>query len=271
MVSLIDTIRLKCLCLFSLVIIFVNPPPIYSQDNRTKNSKFSYGINYSQDLCYRRLSNNENDPANSVVVDHLIENRNKNEFLKSGYTFGALIRYSSNKKWAWESGLQMLSLGYASSASMTISPNQVDPTKGFVKPTPDSNGKPISKFKWVYTHNYLSVPIRICYNQGFGKLRIVSSAGVSAGFLLRSTVRTHTKYVDGTKDKGKAIKQNEKYNTFNVFLNLGIGASYQVRKNIQVILESRVNYGTLKINNYPLTAYLWNSGLAASLYFTLPN
>lgn len=267
---MINNLRLKFLNLFSLVIIFVNPSPIYSQDNLTQDSKFSYGINYSQDLCYRRLVNNENDPTNSVAVDDLIENRNKYEFLKLGYTFGALIRYNSNKKWAWESGLQILSLGYASSASMTVSPNQVDPTKGFVKPTPDSNGKPISKFKWVYTHNYLSVPIRICYSQGFRKLRFVSSAGVSAGFLLCSTFRTHTKYVDGSKDKGKATKQNEKYNTLNVFLNLGIGASYQIKENIHIHLESKINYGALKINNYPLTAYLWNSGLAASLYFTLP-
>jgi len=260
----------NCLQYFSLGIFLLIQLDVFSQGDLVNESKYSIGVNFSPDFCYRNLVNNENDPVNKEVVNTLMMNRDNNEFAKIGYTCGALIKYKSNKKWAWESGIQISNLGYSSRLSTIIFPNQIDPTKGFVKPTPDPNGKHMDKMKWVYSHNYITIPIRIYFNHGYRKLKFVTSAGVSGAMLLNSTIRNITKYTDGSKERGKSHKQKEEYNKFNLFLMVSAGASYQIRNNIHLVLESKVNYGTLKIINTPLTVYLWNTGLSASCYYTLP-
>lgn len=227
----------------------------------SNSKKLLIGVNYSSDYCYRYLKNNNDSPE----VNHYIDFNNEEESPKYGYTTGIVILYNLNKHISFESGIQFSNKGYKNNTGALRRPDEIDPMKGFVPPTPTS----IVDSKIVYNHLYLDLPVRAIFSYGKKRVRFVSSLGVTTNILLKATQKSVFKYQNGNKER-KTTNQPYTYQPINISPMISFGADYQVNNKLNLRVEPSFKYGLFKIiKNKPITAYLWNAGLNISCYYQL--
>ena len=143
--------------------------------------KFQIGISFSTDYSFRTLKGDN---------EQWIKQQKVKEFPKIFYTTGINIVHNFTRNIGLETGLQYSHKGYE---------NRV----------PFSNiwcgvGLPNSKipnYKEVYNYHYIDVPLAVNFSIGNGKVRLVSSLGLTTNVLLKYTIRSV--YPSETKHKSK--------------------------------------------------------------------
>lgn len=254
--------------LFLLGIIL--PFALHSQDSKQKifspeSKKLLLGINFSPDISYRTLRNNDGNTMTSEVIDAL----NKVEIPKIGYTFGLNTCYNFNKHIGIETGLQFSNKGYANKKSVlgSTTGNNIDPTKGFVTPTLDSGNLP-NKLKIIYNHLYLDIPIRVNISFGENRVRFISGIGLTTNIFLLATQTNKSEYDNG-KTKRRTSRQHSQYKFLNVSPTISAGIEYWINLEINLRIEPILRFGVLKISETPIAGYLWNTGLNLSFFYRI--
>lgn len=231
-----------------------------------KQSRFSIGANFSPDLGYRTLVNNNGAPIYEVIIDM----RDESEVPLAGYTGGAVIEFACAGRFALESGIQFSNKRYGSGKNRSYFGDQIDPRYGFIYAIPfhvDTAG--LENIRYAYSQYYLDVPLRaVCFWGSAKKFRFIASAGITANIFIKATTTAVMKYDDGDTER---IRYDQDYNFNPICLSLtaSAGIDYTLNEKFRLRAEPVFRYGISKIVDEPVSGYLWNVGLNITCYYKL--
>lgn len=246
--------------ILAVVMAMIHSVPLLSQNNTTQTPKLLIGVSVSPDICFRTLTNNNNNANN----DWIINSRNDRESPKFSYSTGFSVCYNKTSHWGIETGLQYSNKGYSTVFADLKFGDVIDPQYGFIS----SLKGPITEIIIIDNLHYLDIPMRAIYILGNRNLRFVSSLGITTNFLLKATHTTLINYTDGDIDRNKQ-KQTEEYKRVNFSPTVSIGMDWQIKNKLKLRIEPTFRYGIRKIIDTPITAYLWSGGLNLSCYYVL--
>jgi hypothetical protein len=126
----------------------------------------------------------------------------------------------------------------------------------------------ITKAEFIYTHNYFDIPLRVIFSFGENRFCFIASAGLTTNILLNSSQTGIFEYEDGSQGK-ETHDQEYKFKSLNISPTISAGIDYRISNKINLSVEPTYRYGLLKIIDTPVSAYLWNSGLNITCYYTL--
>ena len=146
----------------------------YGQD-KTKETptadfkRVQIGINVSPDVCFRTLKNNDGSWSSDLVVDQ----RNKMETVKVGYTAGLNVCFNIKKFVGLETGIQYSNKGYQTKKQDLI----------FGQPDPSLP----KQSKFVYDFHCIDIPVKANFTIGKKKVRFFTSVGVTTNIFIKET------------------------------------------------------------------------------------
>jgi len=237
-----------------ILLVLIASIPFIANSQETKkseaNKNISVGFSFSPDYSYRTLKNNDGNPSLDVAIDH----RNDIEKSKFGFTTGLNLNIRLSDKVEFQSGLLYSNKGYKI------------PKQATDFPVPDPSLA--THFESHANFNYLDIPLKFNFISGMGKVKFIIGAGFAANILLNNSEKVTLSYADGSE---KEFDQSDgfDYNKFNISSLVSIGLEYQMKENIFLRMEPTFRYELLKIDDYPVTARLWNLGLNVGVYFNL--
>jgi len=236
---------MKNLAIFILTVFVFSA---YGQGNSTSGfKKIQVGINISPDLCFRILKNNDGSSSSENIVHF----RDSIETIKMGYTTGLNVCFNLNKTIGLETGIQYSDKGY-----QTI-------VTEFVSIQPDPNIP--EKVRFIYHFHYIDIPLKANFTLGNKKVRFLTSIGIVSNIFIKET-QTEILYFTDRKEKEKDPTGYE-YNKINLSAAISAGIDYKINSRMNLRIEPIFRYGILKINDTPVTGYLWNAGLNIGYYF----
>lgn len=222
----------------------------YTEQNPVADFKrVQFGINFSTDVAFRTLKTNNDNPSGEVII----EQRNKIETIKLGYTTGLNACYNINNFLGLESGIQYSNKGYQTKKQDLIFENP-DPT------LPE-------KSQFIYNLHYIDIPLKVNFTAGKKKVRFFTSAGLTANIFIKKTQTTIFVYSDRTERN--ANPSNFDFNRINISPTASIGIDYKINERMNLRVEPTFRYGVLKIIDSPVTGYLYSGGLNIGYYFGL--
>jgi hypothetical protein len=214
-----------------------------------RRSRIQIGVNFSPDICYRELKNNNGSQSS----DKIISNRDEREKASFGFTTGLNACYDINRVLSIEAGIQFSQKGY-----------RIPPYDLFVYP-PMFNPPVTAEIAYRYT--YIDIPVRANILLGNRKIRFIGSAGVVANFFIKETSKSIVYYADDSK---KVSKGNSKeFENWNFSPMISAGINYCINQQMNLRIEPTFRYGVMKIIDQPITAYLYNAGLNIGYYVRL--
>jgi len=208
------------------------------------------GVNFSPDYNFRTLKNNDGSSSSDLVI----KSRNDIEIAKFGYTAGLNVCINFSQLVGLETGIQYSNKGYKTKDQDLI----------FAQPNPSLP----TKSKFIYTYQYIGIPLKAKFTVGKSKVRFLSSVGFMTNFLLQVKQTNILEYSDGkTDEKTQSITSNFKKVDISPMISLGI--DYKVSDKIHLIAEPTFRYGVIKTKDAPVTENLWNAGLNIVFYYSL--
>lgn len=234
-----------------LCCFFLLPVYNYGQEEITsKPGKFQVGLFFSPDLCYRTLRAND---AN-VFTLQLIDSRNQRETYKIGYTSGIKLLYNLNNTFAIGTGFQYSIQGYQIK-TYELRPMQPEPM------LPD-------KAKLRYDIHYLDFPIYGILTFGEGRIRYITSMGLTTNLLFNATTTNYFIW-----ENGKTVKNRNSdmayYNSVNLSPTFSAGVDIQANDRMNLRIEPTFRYGLLQIFEGPVKTNLWSAGLNFGYFFKM--
>lgn len=210
----------------------------------------SFGIHSSLDFCYRKLTTSSSDPW----LTSLIDDRNKTETLRNGFTAGLLIS-KSYKQITFETGLNYASKGYRT--------KQIGVRFNISNPNKDE----FVIFK--YHYNYLDVPIKIYRNFERSKTTYRIGVGFVNSFYINNRIKSL--YYDGSQYERKTSTDSAfyDYNNYHISLTASVGLIKPLNENLSLGADIQALYGINSFINARIHGKLWNFGLNASLYYRM--
>ena len=212
--------------------------------------KILIGYNFSADYNYRTLKNGDGSTSATIVIN----SRNDDETPRFGYTTGLNVCFNFSKTVAFETGIQYSNKGYQLKGQhlvfATIDPN--DPVK----------------VSWVYTYQYIGIPLKAKFSFGKGKLRFVTGIGFTTSLLLSNKQTAIYEYADGSTEKRRS-SSTAGFNKIDVSPVISVGADYKLNNKVHVFAESTFRYGLIKIKDAPVKENLWNAGLNVGFYYAV--
>ncbi len=242
---------MKFQTLIILSLVALNTGCVFGQKNNLvsknhNNNKIQFGVNFSSDLCFRTLQNNDGRNSSDVIISQ----RNNLETPKFGYTSGVNIDYQFRNNWSVETGLQYSNKGYETRKNIA----------NFIYPSPSN----YEQYKIIDHFHCLDIPLKINFRYGNHKIRLLSSFGITPNILLKQNQTIIFYYSD--RIEKQTTLSNFYYNTFNISPSVSLGVDYKINQHYHVRIEPTFRYGILKIIDAPITGHLYNLGLNLSLY-----
>lgn len=227
----------------------------YGQKNEPKETsvttfrKIQIGINFSPDICFRTLKNDDGSSSSNLVITQ----RNALEIAKIGYTTGINACFNIKTFLAVEAGIQYSNKGYRTKKYDLVF---AQPGQSFPQQT-----------KNIFSVHYIDVPLKVKYILGKKRLRFLGGIGLVTNIFLKEMVTKYYYYSDHTDKKRTATGFN--YNTINLSSVVSIGIDYKINNRMNLRLEPTFKYSLLKMTPTPVVPYLYNAGLNVSYYFGL--
>lgn len=242
---------MKKLIFFSLALISlrINASVNNMFDTEPGFRRKSIGFNFSPDLCYRTLKDRNGDPTNS----YLIESRNNNETIKPGFTTGFNFCYMLNNRVGLETGIQYSKKGYQT-VRMKTRLLQPDPE------IPDW-------VKFIYNNHYIDIPLKAIMTFGNGKIRFITSAGITANIYINETVTSVWYFPDRTERRRSDGGYD--YNPLNFSAAVSAGIEKQINEKISLRIEPIFRHQLFTITDAPVYGYLFNAGINVAGYWRL--
>lgn len=212
-------------------------------------SRFQLGVNFSPDVNYRILENNDG----TEMSDAIINSRDDREIPKFGYSTGLNVCFNINRFLGIETGLQYSNKGYQTEKIDLI----------FGQPDPSLP----EHLKYIDDFHYVDIPLKVNFTAGKKKVRFFSSVGITTNIFIKGTTTSVIYYSDRTeRDKDPTSYDFEKV---NLSPTVSAGIDYKINDRMNLRVEPTFRYGVLKIIDAPVTGYLYNGGLNVSYYFGL--
>lgn len=240
---------MKNLILFLLILLI--PFIAVSQDS-DKNRKFSVGLNFSPDYCYRTLKTD---------ISYLLfepEYRDNQEYPKFGYTAGVNGNYILNKKISFESGF------YFSDKGETI---KLYGTQLIGTPR-DPNGFQNYFITINNKYYYLDIPFKVNIYLATKNTKFYISGGLSTNILL-AHFYTMKSQIENNQQKTSTKKIEKEFYPINFAVTGGFGFSYDLNERYILRFEPVFRHSLTSIINDPVKHYLYSAGLNLGLSYKL--
>lgn len=232
--------------LFIIIVSFL-PLFVEGQKNGTSN-RIIIGFNFSPDYDFRNLKNSDGSSSSDLVI----KSRNDLELSKIGFTTGLDVLIGFSNTLEFETGIQFSNKGYKTRSQDLV----------FFPPNPSS---PI-KAKFVYSFQYLGIPIKLKGIAGKGRTRFTASAGFTTNYLMNIQHMTNLLYSDGKTEIQKESSTSG-FNRIDLSPSISFGIRYAIHGNLFLIAEPTFNYGIIPTKDAPVKEHLWNGGLNIGLYY----
>ncbi len=218
-------------------------PPIY------------LGLQVSPNFSYRVLSNNSGESSVDDDIDYL----NNREEAALGYRFAAVTGIKVSENWTLEAGIAYVR--NCTRLNLTFG-DDADPRRGFI----DENQ--FTKGELETCLAYAGIPIRIIWNFGTEKTKVLASFGLSPQILLDQN--TTAKLSNGDNTEEMDIDSFEDAAGFNLSPSFGIGAEFKLNENFFLRAEGIARFGVVNINeDSPINSYIYSSELNVGIYYNL--
>lgn len=222
----------------------------FAQDNF---KRFQIGVNFLPDVDYRLLQQNT---SSSIGVKLIINQRNKVEVPKFGYTTGLNFCYNIKSFVGIEVGVQYSNKGYQS--------KKQDLYFDFNGSTYILTG---DYFKYVDEFHYIDIPVKVNFTVGKKKVRFFTSVGLVTNMLVRANeVVVWTE--NGTIHKS-TNNETKNCNRVNLSPMLSLGIDYKINNKMNLRVEPTARFGVLSVLDGSIKEYLYSGGLNLSYYFGL--
>ena len=240
---------MKQLPIYLLVLITLSSKG-QNTDKKVSTADFKrvqIGINFSPDICFRLLKNNDGSSTSDIGI----KRSNENEIVKFGYTAGLNVCFNIIKFVGIETGIQYSNKGYQTKT--------IDYTFGQPNPFAPKEGK------FIFNFHYIDIPLKVNFTIGKKKVRFFTSVGLTTNIFIKETQTSILKYTDRTDRITKPTSYD--YNRINISPTISLGIDYKINSRMNLRIEPIFRYGVLKIIDAPVTGYLYNGGLNISYYF----
>lgn len=226
-----------------------------------ESNKLLIGLNLSPDMAHRTLHSSDGNDINSAQIDF----RNDRESPRFGYTAGLLICYNFSSRFGLETGLQYGLRGWQSVNSNPTLGDPMDPRRGFLQ---DVDGALPSQITFRYSFHYLDIPLRAVFSFGTGKVRFISSLGVSTNILIDASQTSIVQYPGADKERN-TYEQDGEFESINFSPTASLGLDYLLTDKLNLRVEPTFRYGLLPVIDAPLKTNLWTAGLSFTCYYAL--
>ena len=108
--------------------------------------------------------------------------------------------------------------------------------------------------------------LKMNFSFGRGKLRFVSSTGVTTNLFILETIKGIYEYEDGSTERSSG-KTYYNYNRINISPMISAGIDWEMENQKHLKIEPTFRYGIIQVIDAPVTDYLWNAGLSIGYYF----
>lgn len=175
------------------------------------------------------------------------------------YSGGISVEFSSQSRWSIQSGILYSQVGQVSSEFIAVtdmnSPYTVSTSVGEIQPNialkPDlppgisaPPGGPIfSEEDLIQQFEYIEIPFIARYKVIDRKIDFNVMGGLSTNFLVANDV-----YLNSV-DKSNRVGKTDGVNAINYSSTIGLGAEYEINKNMSVQLEPAFRYSLTPINS----------------------
>jgi len=212
------------------------------------------GLQVSPNYSYRVLSNNSGESSVDDDIDYL----NNREEAALGYRIAAVsgIRISNN--WTLEAGV-----AYIENCSILnlAAGDQPDPRRGFVYE------ESLESLELKNCLSYVGIPVRLMWNFGTEKAKILASFGLAPQILLDQRTIARRTFSDKDKET-QEIGNIEDATGFNLSPSFGIGAEFKLNKKFFLRAEGLARFGVVNVNeNSPINSYIYSSELNLGIYY----
>lgn len=278
-VSLIDSIKLQPAVILRTTASLKNNlsgiTKVQKQSIST-TSKLSASLFFSPDFGWYRLQNDV--PDNQAADADEIEKGEQHEFSS---TIGALINYEVSKHWTIQSGFTF------SNTAITVEPKTIyaqadnsgsvkyrfNTSSGYSYVLPSFSSSPgigdsLYAFTSIHTLQYIGIPIAIKYNFTKGNFNFNAMLGLSTNFLTKGKIETVLE--KGTSNEAEIINNIQGLKSTYLSGLLGVGAEYNLSKNIAVTFMPTARFAMSAINKGSVVKSYPNSfGLATGICIKL--
>lgn len=242
-----------------LAIAFSWATVLCAQDGATTTRMWRLGMGVSPGIAYRGLVSTED----AGLWDHFITSRNDYEEPRFAYGCSLFCALDLSDRFSVEGGLGYSLMGYQLNMDELNFGDMIDPNRGFIFQTNDNRLRALR-----YSFHYLELPVRVVFHCGKGRMRWISSAGLTTSYLLKSTTTSVLQYADGSTERNTS-ESGYDYNTIGLFPTFSTGVSYALNDRMELRLEPQARYGVLRIIDAPITAHLWSAGVGFSAMWRL--
>lgn len=235
-------------------IAFIMALSVQGQDSTSvmHHSKWSVGVNGSPDLAYRKL-----EVVEPIAFPSIIDLRDRIEVPRFAYSGRVMIGYSFNDRLGLETGVGYSLLGWQLDFSELTFGDQIDERRGFMY------DPAIPQIKaWRQAFHYLDFPLKGTLILGKGRLRSISSLGISVSILMRATSTFIT-------SDDRSVTDQDYFEQINLFPMISTGITYRLNDRHELRVEPIFRYGILRIIEPPITGYLWSGGVNFGWYVRL--
>jgi len=209
------------------------------------------GASVSPGIAFRVLAPTEGND----LWSNYIAGRNSYEEPRFAYGGRLICALDLSSRFSVEGGLGYTLMGYQLNMDALTYGDAIDPNRGFIYQINYINPIAIR-----YSFHYLELPLRLVLHCGKGRLRSITGAGLSTGYLLKSTTTSVMGNADGSTDRSTSESSTD-YNTVCLFPTLSSGVSYALNDHLELRLEPQARYGVLRLIDEPVTAHLWSAGV----------
>lgn len=237
---------------------------IWSQTH-SKDKKFSIGLNFSPNLCFRTLP--VEDTLNSYLNSHYQDLRNLREKRKLGFCSGIDIKWWMSQHFSLKSGLFYANDGYQA-RDIYWQDDQGIYNEG--------------RSDIRYNFHFVKVPIKIEFNQSIKKFNFYISMGLSVDYLLKNQMRVELDYYDHIPKEKETFfldRSNEPFwlypgdaptTTSKWYLSslASFGIEYNLTPSLGIRLEPNISYGVSSTFEAPIKEYLYSGGVNFGIVYT---
>ncbi len=238
-------IKIRFILIFFVLITNIS----FSQTSDTfSKKKILLGITFSPDYCYRML---HPTPEAHWIADY----RDSIEIPKFGFTTGMLILYEPSNHFLFETGLYYSNKG-EKTIIQTLSPEQ--------------SGDPAlltNQIRFIYSYNYIDIPMKINYFIIKGRTKIFISAGLSTNLYLYRRTKV---IFEGSDVTNTSVSWGE-LTRLNVSVLIGGGADIRISQKLNFRVEPLYKQSIISIVDAPIKQYQYSFGVNFGLYFRLEN
>lgn len=227
---------------------------IYGQDtSSTKGKRFSIGVNFSSDYCYRTLTKKEKDL--SIEQWTSIKNIEDSIYIpKLGYTAGVNLDCQINERLSFQTGIQYSNKGYKTIPILTMY-NWVLPPAIAINLT---------------SYYYFDIPLQFTFlSHTKRKIQVIKSVGVVLNYFRKITTKTIPEANHSTYEM-LTYASTFDYDKINISPTISLGLKYNLNDRIYLRAEPTFRFSLFSThyNDYA-SIHLWSAGLIFSIYSDL--